>query len=134
MKELSIGQIAIKAGVTTSTLRYYESIGLLPVAKRSSGQRRYQEDTLQLLRLLQMGQEAGFTLNELQTLVHGFTPDTPPAARWKKLASKKLLELDEQVKKLEHMQSILQNALVCGCIRLEDCVANSAEGLCMPSK
>ncbi len=134
MKELSIGQIATKAGVTASTVRYYESIGLLPVAKRSSGQRRYQEDTLQLLRLLHMGQEAGFTLNELQTLVHGFTPETPPAARWKKLASKKLLELDEQVNKIKHMQGILQNALACGCLRLEDCVSSTAEGLCTPSR
>jgi MerR family transcriptional regulator, redox-sensitive transcriptional activator SoxR len=130
MKELSIGQLATKSGMAASTLRYYESIGLLPKAKRSSGQRRYQEDSLQLLRLLQMAQEAGFTLSEMQTLVYGFTPDTPPAARWKKLASEKLLELDQQVNKIQHMQSILQNALACGCLRLEDCVSAKGTELC----
>jgi MerR family regulatory protein len=38
-KELSIGEMATRAGVKSSTLRYYESIGLLPAAKRTSGQR-----------------------------------------------------------------------------------------------
>jgi MerR family transcriptional regulator, redox-sensitive transcriptional activator SoxR len=121
MKELSIGEIAKQAGLKSSTLRYYESIGLLPKAERVSGQRRYQEDTLQLLRVLQLAQNAGFTLTEMQTLVHGFAPDTPPAARWRELASKKLLELDAHIERIKHMKDILRAALECGCLRLEDC-------------
>jgi MerR family transcriptional regulator, redox-sensitive transcriptional activator SoxR len=120
-KELTIGEMAVRAGVKSSTLRYYESIGLLPAAKRTSGQRRYQEDTLQLLRVLQLAQDAGFTLAEMQTLVHGFAPGTPPAVRWQELASKKLVELDVQLERIKHMQDILHTALECGCIRLEDC-------------
>jgi MerR family transcriptional regulator, redox-sensitive transcriptional activator SoxR len=131
-KELSIGEVATRAGVKTSTLRYYESIGLLPTAKRISGQRRYQEDTLQLLRVLQLAQDAGFTLAEMQTLVHGFASHTPPAARWQELASKKLAELDAQLERIKHMQGILHIALECGCLRLEDC-APTNDGESCPS-
>jgi MerR family transcriptional regulator, redox-sensitive transcriptional activator SoxR len=129
-KELSIGEMATRAGVKSSTLRYYESIGLLPAAKRISGQRRYREDTLQLLRVLQLAQNAGFTLAEMQMLVHGFAPGTPPAARWQELASKKLIELDTQLERIKHMQGILNTALACGCLRLEDCAPMNAGELC----
>ena len=46
--ELTIGEVARKAGVATSSIRYYESIGLLPAPARLHGQRRYGTDVLGL--------------------------------------------------------------------------------------
>ena len=79
MEELAIGEVARRAGIQPSALRYYESIGLMPAPKRVSGRRRYEESTVQMLKVIQLAQQAGFTVAEIQTLLHGFAPDTPPA-------------------------------------------------------
>lgn len=124
MDGFSIGEIAQRAGVNSSTLRYYESIGLLPPARRVSGQRRYEESTVQLLHVIHLAQSAGFSISEIQTLVNGFEPDTPPAERWHQLATAKLAELEAQAQRLEQMKVILHTALDCGCLRLEDCASS----------
>src|SRR5215212_9042009 len=121
MEELVIGEVARQAGIRPSALRYYESIGLMPAPRRVNGRRRYDEGTVQMLRVVQLAQRAGFSVAEIQTLLHGFAPDTPPAARWQPLARAKLRELDEQIARAEAMKQILQTGLNCGCLRLEDC-------------
>jgi MerR family redox-sensitive transcriptional activator SoxR len=121
MEDLAIGEVARRAGIRPSTLRYYESISLLPRPKRVSGRRRYDESTLQMLKVIQLAQQAGFTVAEIQTLLHGFEPDTPPAARWRPLARQKLRELDALIERAQHMKQLLETGLNCGCLRLEDC-------------
>lgn len=122
MEELAIGEVARRAGIRTSALRYYESIGLLPPPKRVSGRRRYAADTLQLVKVVQLAQAAGFTIAEIQILLNGFAPETPPAARWQLLAREKLCELDAVIERVQLMKRILEAGLTCGCLRLEDCV------------
>ena len=88
MEALAIGEVARQAGVRTSTLRYYESVGLLPPPGRVHGHRRYDPSVFSLLAILRMAQYAGFSLKEMQLLVHGFFPETPASERWQQLASK----------------------------------------------
>jgi MerR family redox-sensitive transcriptional activator SoxR len=133
MNDFTIGEIAQISNINASALRYYEQIGLLPKARRIGGRRRYSEDTLKLLQVLRLAQSAGFTLAEIQTLVHGFEPDTPPSLRWKELAGKKLLDIQEQVRGLEQMKAVLHTALNCGCLKLEDCAAIPEE-VCRPNQ
>jgi MerR family redox-sensitive transcriptional activator SoxR len=122
MDELPIGEIARQAGVRTSALRYYESVGLLPAPRRVNGRRRYDADIIQRLTLIQLAQRAGFTIAEIQTLLNGFDTETPPAARWKALARQKLQQLDAQIAQAQQMKQLLQAGLECGCLRWEDCV------------
>jgi MerR family transcriptional regulator, redox-sensitive transcriptional activator SoxR len=77
IEELAIGEVARRAGIQPSALRYYERIELMPAPKRVSGRRRYGEDTVQMLKVVQLAQSFGFTVAEIQTLLHGFPPDTP---------------------------------------------------------
>src|SRR5215213_6714435 len=121
MEELVIGEVARRAGIRPSALRYYESIGLMPAPKRVNGRRRYDESTVQMLKIVQLAQHAGFTVAEIQTLLHGFAPDTPPAARWQPLAQQKIAELGALHVRAQQMQEILRAGLNCGCLRLEDC-------------
>lgn len=130
MEELVIGEVARRAGIRPSALRYYERIGLMPAPKRVSGRRRYDESTVQMLKVVQLAQHAGFTVNEIQTLLHGFAPDTPPAVRWHELAHQKLSELEVLTVRIQQMQRVLQTGLNCGCMRLEDCVVVLEEGCC----
>ncbi|HET9221136.1 MAG TPA: MerR family transcriptional regulator [Roseiflexaceae bacterium] len=130
MEELAIGEVARRAGIRPSALRYYESIGLLPAPRRVNGRRRYDQSTVQMLRVVQLAQQAGFTVAEIQTLLHGFAPDTPPAARWQPLAQHKIAELDALIERAQRMKQILETGLNCGCLRLEDCAVALDAGSC----
>lgn len=121
MENLSIGEVARRAGIQPSALRYYESIGLMPTPQRVSGRRRYDESTVQMLRIVQLAQSAGFSIADIQVLLHGFDTNTPPAARWQPLASRKIAELDAQILRAQQMKRILEKGLNCDCLRLEDC-------------
>ncbi len=120
---LPIGEVARRAGLNTSAIRYYERIGLLPRAARAGGRRRYDAGILEWLSLIALAREAGFTMAEIKRLVTGFSPGTRPAARWAELAARKLTELDETIARTERMRDVLRIALDCGCFRLEDCRA-----------
>ena len=131
MEELVIGEVARRAGIRPSALRYYESIGLMPAPKRVNGRRRYDQSTVQMLKVVQLAQQAGFTVAEIQTLLHGFAPDTPPAARWQPLAQQKIAELDALIIHVQKMKLILMTGLDCGCLRLEDCAVELERGRCV---
>jgi DNA-binding transcriptional MerR regulator len=118
---MAIGEVAHAAGVPPSTIRYYERRGLLPVPRRSGGKRRYDPRVLQLLRVIAVSKDAGFSLQEIQQLLHGFDPRTRPSARWQALAQGKLREVDALIARAEGMRALLTRGLECGCLTLEDC-------------
>ena len=130
MNELSIGVVAKMAGVRPSALRYYESIGLIPAPKRINRRRCYDVEVLQRIALVQLAQQAGFTIAEIRTLFFGFTPDTPPAARWQTLAHQKIIELDTLIERIHRMKQVLEKGLQCGCLRLEDCPIMPGDECC----
>src|SRR4051812_14362248 len=130
IEDLAIGEVARRAGIQPSALRYYESIGLMPAPTRVNGRRRYNDQTVQMLKVVQLAQSAGFTVAEIQTLLHGFAPDTPPAARWQPLARQKLAQLDALMARIQQMKQVLESGLHCGCLRLEDCVVVLEDGCC----
>src|SRR3954452_9755167 len=72
---MRIGEVARRAGVRVSLLRYYEDIGLLPTAERVSGQRRYDESILRRLAVIDVARRAGLSLIEVRELIeHGRPP------------------------------------------------------------
>ncbi|MDP9469962.1 MAG: lyase family protein, partial [Chloroflexota bacterium] len=102
MARLTIGEVARQAGICPSAIRYYEEIGLLPRPERVGGQRRYDTDVLTRLALVQMAQEAGFTIEEVRRLVAGFLEGTPASKRWRELAHRKLPEVDARIVREAH--------------------------------
>ena len=104
-----------------STIRYYEQIGLLPAPGRVNGQRRYDESIAPKLGLIRMAQQAGFTIAEIQSLLYDFPDDAPPSERWQRMANQKLEEIEEQMRSLEAMKSLLEQTLQCQCHTLEEC-------------
>ena len=119
--ELTIGAVAQRVGIATSVIRYYETIGLLPLPPRRNGRRRYDVSTVQRLRVIAYAQQAGFTLGEIRELFLGFPSGTTPAARWETLARRKLAELDAQLARIHMMRRVLREGLRCGCPTMEQC-------------
>lgn len=127
MKPLSIGEVAKRTGIRTSALRYYEEAGILPRPVRVSGQRRYDADTIHRIDVLRFAQQAGFTLEEIKTLFHGFGAETPLSSRWRSLANAKLRELDLLAMRIKKMRRALELGLKCGCVCIEDCTLSPAD-------
>ena len=122
LRELTISEVAQQAGIRASAIRYYESVGLLPLPQRVSGQRRYQADILRRLAFIQAAQAVGFSVADMQTLVHELDGDTPLSARWQSLARRKLAEVDTLIQRAQGMRQMLEQGLQCGCPDLEDCI------------
>ncbi|HEX3914902.1 MAG TPA: MerR family transcriptional regulator [Steroidobacteraceae bacterium] len=118
---LLIGEVARRAGLSTSALRYYEKAGLLPPPSRVAKRRVYDSKVLGRIHIILLALDAGFTVKETRTFLSGYPVTTTPAERWRTLASKKLAELDEQMTRLKQMKSILDESFQCACLRLEDC-------------
>src|SRR5437660_56132 len=119
MNIMSIGKVAQEVGIQASTIRYYESIGLLPAPRRVNGIRRYEDSVLQKLGVIQLAQQAGFTISEIQTLLHDFPDDTPPSVRWQALATRKIAEIDAMIARATTMKTLLEQALLqCQCEQL----------------
>jgi len=106
---LTIGELARRARVTASALRYYEEVGLLPPPARISGQRRYPESAARLVGAILLCSDAGFTLAEQKALL-ARRDDTPG---WRQLAERKLAELDEQIAKAQAAREAISHGLRC---------------------
>jgi MerR family redox-sensitive transcriptional activator SoxR len=121
---MSISQVAHEAGVRPSTLRYYESIGLLPESARISGRRRYEPNVLQRLEIIRTAQQAGFTLAELRVLFDDILPDNAPSpsTRWHDLIQHKLQELNRLLLNVQSMKALLEDIMRCDGDELEDCI------------
>ena len=118
---LSIGEVAERAGVAASALRYYEREGLIPIADRRGGKRVYADDVFDRLALIQVAKSAGFTVAEIKILLSGFARRTPPGQRWRKLAQRKLAELEARSAEVERMKRVLKAVTRCKCPTLEAC-------------
>ena len=112
---ISIGEVAGQAGIATSAIRYYEHIGLLPLAKRVAGRRVYDQSVYARLSMIDLAKRSGFSLAEIRTLVAGFGRHSTVSARWKLLAASKLDELDALIAEAEQMKDVLSEGLACPC-------------------
>lgn len=117
---MPIGEVARHAGINASAVRFYERRGLLPPPERSGGQRRYDGEVLRYLAMIEVGREAGLTLAEIGKLLAGFVDRTAPSPAWRELASTKLDELDDLVRRAEAMRGLLRDGLECDCLRIDD--------------
>ena len=119
----TIGEVARRAGIATSAVRYYERRGLLEADARRSGQRRYRPETLRLLVFIGMLQDAGLSLDDVAGVLGAAT-----IAEWKAIALDRLEILDEEIQRLEHARSYLQGALLCRYDHpLSECAVMGAE-------
>lgn len=119
--EMTIGELAERAGLPASTIRYYEEVKLLPRPARASGRRVFDEATLDRLLVISFAKEAGFSLREIRQLFDGFASGTPAGVRWQKLATAKLAEMEALAARIDAMKQLLRAALRCGCVELDAC-------------
>ncbi len=112
---MTISEVAKQAGVETSTIRYYERIGLLPRPERVNGRRVYQDSVLKWLSLIRATKAAGFTIAEIQLLTAKWESEGRTPTDWRTFVEHKLAETQAIIQQAVEMQTILNGALECGC-------------------
>ncbi|MFI8536581.1 helix-turn-helix domain-containing protein [Streptomyces aquilus] len=109
MTVLDIGEVARRAGVPASTLRYYEEKGLITSSGRRGLRRQYDPGVLERLALIALGRTAGFSLDEIGRM---FAPDGRPDLDREKLAAK-ADELETRMRELAVLRDSLRHAAAC---------------------
>jgi MerR family transcriptional regulator, redox-sensitive transcriptional activator SoxR len=118
-RQLAIGEVALRAGMSASRIRYYEARGLLPEPDRVAGKRRYGEDIVRRLGIIDAAQRVGFSLNEIHDLLGA--RDQPAHERLRQLARMKVPELDELIARASSVRRVLKICSVCNCESIDVC-------------
>ena len=116
-----IGEVAQRAGIATSAIRYYEKEGLILKADHQGNARVYGSDIFDRLALIELAKKAGFTIAETREIVRGISRRTSPGPRLQVMARKKLLEVEERIAEAERMRGVLQKMTRCECPTFEEC-------------
>jgi MerR family redox-sensitive transcriptional activator SoxR len=120
-RELTIGELSARSGVTQSALRFYEREGLISARRTGGNQRRYPSVTLRRVALVQAGKAAGIPLERIRTAL-GTLPDDKPTKRdWERLSRGWADELGERIATLEAIRTRLTTCIGCGCLSLKTC-------------
>ena len=109
---LSSGELADLAGVSRDTLRHYERKGVLPRPLRGrNGYRQYGSEALLRVQLVRRALSVGFTLDELARVLKVRDAGGAPCEEVRKIASQKLLDVQDRLRELTALRNDLQKTL-----------------------
>ncbi|MGB1548404.1 MAG: Cu(I)-responsive transcriptional regulator [Alphaproteobacteria bacterium] len=105
---MNIGEVAKKSGLPAKTIRYYESIGLVPEPHRSeSGYRVYTSNDVMTLRFVEKARRMGFSVNDVENLLTLWRDQHRSSSEVKKLALQQIERIDQRVQELAKMREVL---------------------------
>jgi MerR family transcriptional regulator, redox-sensitive transcriptional activator SoxR len=118
---LPIGELARRSGRSASSIRYYEQIGVLPEPIRVSGQRRYRDDYLRLLAVIDTAQRAGLSLDEIKILIAATGEGKGANEELRRIASQRLTQVTAEIERAIRIRKWLEKASRCECPDLGEC-------------
>ena len=127
-KELTVGQVAQRAGVTVSALHFYERQGLIHSRRTAGNQRRYRRDTLRRVSFIRISQRVGIPLARIRQALQQL-PDsrTPTRTDWTNLSAQWRDELDARIQQLVNLRDHLTDCIGCGCLSLDTCTLSNPD-------
>ncbi len=121
-RELTIGELASRSGVSTSALRFYERKGLIAARRTDGNQRRYPAAMLRRVALVQAGSAAGIPLARIREALATLPADRSPTKRdWERLSRSWREEVEARIALLEAVRGRLTTCIGCGCLSLKTC-------------
>lgn len=111
---MKIGEVAVQSGVSAKMVRYYESIGLIPAAKRSTkGYRGYDTTDVHTLKFIRRCRDLGFNMGEISNLLALWQNRKRKSAEVKRLAGLHVKELQTKIDALQSMVNTLSQLVQC---------------------
>jgi MerR family redox-sensitive transcriptional activator SoxR len=132
MASMTIGAVAARAGLNTSHIRYYERVGVLPKPERAGGQRRYGEEVLHRLAIIDVAQRAGLTLDEIRDLTGPDNQGPHAGERIRELAESKLPDIEALIARARAVKTWLELARTCDCRTVDVCALFTDPALVPP--
>ncbi len=126
MSELiSITELARRAGVASSALRFYEERGLIRsvrAADELNKRRMYTRDNLRRVSFIRVAQTVGLSLEEIQQALASLPEQRTPNKRdWERLSSLWQPLLQQRIDTLTQLRDKLTSCIGCGCLSLKSC-------------
>lgn len=122
VRGLSVGELAARAGVSVSTLHFYERKGLIASSRTGGNQRRYGRDMLRRVAVIRVAQRAGVPLAEIAAALDALPARrTPNAADWAQLSATWKAALEARITALSQLKDELEGCIGCGCLSLAAC-------------
>ena len=119
---LSIGELATRAGITASALRFYEQAGLLQSSRSAGGHRQYPRAILRRVAFIRVAQTVGLTLEDIRTALETLPAQrTPTKADWARLSCRWQPLIDQRIASLNALRNQLNSCIGCGCLSLKTC-------------
>ncbi|MFC3494332.1 redox-sensitive transcriptional activator SoxR [Glycomyces rhizosphaerae] len=125
---LAIGDFAARAGVTTSAMRYYESLDLIRSMRTGGNQRRYRRAELRRVAFIRAARSIGLSLDEIKETLDRL-PDKriPDRADWQRLSAEWSRRIDDRIAHLRGLQEDLDGCIGCGCLSIDKCTIYNRE-------
>lgn len=119
---LSIGDLAVRTGLSVSAIRFYERKGLITPDRNDGNQRRYEGSDIRRLSFILIAQQIGLSIDQIKEVMANL-PDgrTPTKADWSKISRTFRKTLDERIGMMERMRDRLDGCIGCGCLSLKAC-------------
>lgn len=119
---LPIGELARRAGVAASALRFYETQGLMSSQRSAGGRREYRRGDLRRVAFIRAAQAVGLSLEEIRAALDTLPDDrTLTQADWQRLSRSWQPLLDERIAALTRLRDQLASCIGCGCLSLKAC-------------
>ena len=113
-KPLTIGKLARETGVKVVTIRYYEQIGVMPVAPRTDGNyRTYSSEHRRRLRFIRRCRDLGFTLDQIRDLLRLSSEKTQACAEVDRIAEQHRRAVEEKLADLTRLAAELRHLSAC---------------------
>ncbi len=129
---LSIGEVARRSGHSSSTLRYWEAMAILPAPPRQGGKRRYPPSVVDRIAVIDLARRAGLSLGDIRGLMEGVLSGQTAASQWPDLVEHKLTEVDAVIAHAQEVRRVLVALGRCQCLTLEECAALAARATAVP--
>jgi len=119
---MPIGEVARRAGLATSAVRYYEREQLVTSTRAPGGQRRFPRSVLRRLAFIRAARNVGLSLDEIRDALATLPESrTPTKADWARLSRSWTIRLDDQIAALTQLRDGLTSCIGCGCLSLRRC-------------
>lgn len=125
---LGVGEVALRSGLTVSTLHFYESRGLIKAFRSAGNQRRYPRSILRRLAVIKVAQKVGVPLSDIAEALQALPSERTPGVRdWRRLSRNWKQSLDERIHTLTQLRDQLDGCIGCGCLSLKACPLRNPE-------